>query len=174
MFFSSAPTQAFRPPDQPRWVAQRRRLRLRSPDSAQRMATVGRPRPGVPAGACAQKPQGPFDLPTDLAVRGAASLVVYVAGELDMLTGPPLQDHLGELLATRPDRLIIDLGQVSFMGSTGLSVLICIRQNAIAMGTTLQLSGTSARAISVPLEVTGLNHLFEILPTPPTTGDAGH
>ncbi|MGH3617685.1 MAG: STAS domain-containing protein [Pseudonocardiaceae bacterium] len=100
-----------------------------------------------------------------------AVLVVHVAGELDMLTGPPLQDHLGELLATRPDRLIIDLSQVSFMGSTGLSVLICTRQNAIAMGTTLQLSGTSARAISVPLEVTGLNQLFEILPTPPTIGD---
>jgi len=58
------------------------------------------------------------------------------------------------------------------MGSTGLSVLICTLRNAVAMGTTLQLSGTSARAISVPLEVTGLNHLFEILPTPPTTGDA--
>lgn len=99
-----------------------------------------------------------------------AVLVVYVAGELDMLTGPPLQDHLAELLATQPDRLIIDLSQVSFMGSTGLSVLICIRQNALAMGTPLQLSGTSGRAVSVPLEVTGLNHLFELLPTPPTTG----
>jgi len=56
--FSSAPTQAFRPPDQPRWVAQRRRLRVRSPDSAQRMATVSHPRPGVPAGACAQEAAG--------------------------------------------------------------------------------------------------------------------
>ena len=112
-------------------------------------------------------------LSADVRQLGYGVLVVYIAGELDMLTGPPLQDHLDELLATRPDRLIIDLSQVSFMGSTGLSVLICTRQNAIAMGTTLQLSGTSARAISVPLEVTGLNDLFEILPTPPTTGDAG-
>lgn len=100
-----------------------------------------------------------------------AVLVVNVAGELDMLTGPPLQDHLGELLATRPDRLVIDLSQVSFMGSTGLSVLICARQNAIATGTTLALSGTSGRAVAVPLKVAGLNYLFEILPTPPTTGD---
>ncbi|MFZ0119355.1 MAG: STAS domain-containing protein [Pseudonocardiaceae bacterium] len=100
-----------------------------------------------------------------------ATLVIYVAGELDMITGPPLQDHLGELLATGPDRLIIDLSQVSFMGSTGLSVLICTRQNAIETGTNLQLSGTSGRAVAVPLEITGLNHLFEILPTPPATGD---
>jgi anti-sigma B factor antagonist len=98
-------------------------------------------------------------------------MVVYVTGELDMLTGPPLQDHLDELLATRPDRLIIDLSQVSFMGSTGLSVLICIQQKAIETGTTLQLSGTNVRAVAVPMKVTGLNHLFEILPTPPTTGE---
>lgn len=97
--------------------------------------------------------------------------MIYVAGEVDMLTGLPLQDYLAELLATRPDRLIIDLSRVSFMGSTGLSVLICTREKAIATGTTLQLSGTSRRAVAVPLKVTGLNHLFEILPTPPTTSD---
>ena len=97
-------------------------------------------------------------------------VVIYVAGELDMLTGPPLQDHLAELLITGPDRLIIDLSRISFMGSTGLSVLICTRQKAIAAGTNLQLSGTNGRAVAIPLKVTGLNHLFEILPTPPTTG----
>jgi anti-sigma B factor antagonist len=97
-------------------------------------------------------------------------LVIYLDGELDMLTGPPVQDRLGELLASRPDRLIIDLSRVSFMGSTGLSVLICVRQDAIAAGVTLQLSGTSRRSVAVPLEIAGLNHLFEILPTPPTTG----
>lgn len=97
-------------------------------------------------------------------------LVIYLDGELDMLTGPPVQDRLGELLTSRPDRLIIDLSRVSFMGSTGLSVLICARQDAIAAGITLQLSGTSRRAVAVPLDVAGLNHLFEILPTPPTTG----
>jgi anti-sigma B factor antagonist len=99
-----------------------------------------------------------------------AVFVVHVAGELDMLTGPPLQDHLSELLATHPERLIIDLSQVSFMGSNGLSVLICTRQAAVQQGTTLQLRGASRRAVAVPLEMTGLNPLFEIVPTPPTTG----
>jgi anti-sigma B factor antagonist len=100
-----------------------------------------------------------------------AVFVVHVAGELDMLTGPPLQDYLSELLATHPERLVIDLSQVSFMGSTGLSVLICTRQAAAQQGTTLQLSGASRRAVAVPLEMTGLNNLFEIVPTPPATGD---
>jgi hypothetical protein len=82
VFFLSAHTQAFRPPDQPRWVAQRRRLRFRSPGSAQRMATVGHPRPGVPAELALRKPQGSFRVPTDLAVRGAASLVKDCAARL--------------------------------------------------------------------------------------------
>lgn len=99
-----------------------------------------------------------------------AVFVVHVAGELDMLTGPPLQDHLSELLATHPERLVVDLSQVSFMGSNGLSVLICTRQAAMQQGTTLRLTGTSHRAVAVPLEITGLNHLFEIVPAPPTTG----
>lgn len=99
------------------------------------------------------------------------ALVVHVAGELDMLTGPPLQDHLSELLATRPDRLIIDLSQVSFMASSGLSVLICTRHAAAEQGTTLQLRGTSRRAVALPLEITGLNHLFEIVPVPFTGGE---
>ena len=99
-----------------------------------------------------------------------AVFVVYLAGELDMLTGPSLQERLGELFASHPDRVIIDLSDISFMGSTGLSVLICARQNAIATGTILQLTGTGGRAVALPFTVTGLNHLFEILPTPPTTG----
>jgi hypothetical protein len=56
--FSSAPTQAFRPPDQPRGWHNDGDLWFWSPDSAQRMATVRHPRPGVPAGACAQEAAG--------------------------------------------------------------------------------------------------------------------
>ncbi len=38
------------------------------------MATVSHPRPGVLRELALRKPQGPFGVPTDLAVRGAASL----------------------------------------------------------------------------------------------------
>jgi hypothetical protein len=56
-----------------RWVAQRRRLRLWSPDS-QRVATVRRRRPGVPAGAGAQEAAGTIWRAHRLGVRGGASL----------------------------------------------------------------------------------------------------
>ncbi|MCA1835220.1 MAG: STAS domain-containing protein [Actinobacteria bacterium] len=56
-----------------------------------------------------------------------AAPVVYVAGEIDLLTAPSFQDHLSKLLAHRPECIVIDLSEVSFMGATGLSVLLNAR-----------------------------------------------
>ncbi len=89
--------------------------------------------------------------------------VVHIAGEVDMLSGPSLQGHLGKVLATRPQRLIIDLSQVSFMAATGLAVLINAKRAAAQQGTTLQLRGISSAA-ALPLKTTELAYLFEILP----------
>jgi anti-sigma B factor antagonist len=87
-----------------------------------------------------------------------------VAGEVDILTEPPLHDHVSKLLATRPQRLIIDLSRVSFLGAAGLSVLLSARYTAVQQGTILQLRGTNRHAVARPLEITGLDRLFEILP----------
>lgn len=95
---------------------------------------------------------------------GDAVSVIRVIGELDMLTGPLLEDHLDSLLATRPERLIVDLSGVSFMGSTGLSILIKARDIARQQGTALQLTGTSRREVALPLSITGLDRLFDIVP----------
>jgi anti-sigma B factor antagonist len=100
-----------------------------------------------------------------------AVLVIHIAGELDMLTGPRLEEHLCGLLDTRPERLIIDLSQVSFLGSNGLSVLIGAQHTAARQGTTLQLSGTSHRAVARPLRLTALNQLLDT-PPPATEGSA--
>jgi anti-sigma B factor antagonist len=89
--------------------------------------------------------------------------VIHVAGEVDMVTGPLLQSHLRKALATRPERLIIDLSQVSFMGSTALSVLLSIRHAAAQQSITLQLRGTQRRTVAVPLQITGVSHMFDIL-----------
>ncbi|HJT02010.1 MAG TPA: hypothetical protein VJ757_00060 [Pseudonocardiaceae bacterium] len=34
--------------------------------------------------------------------------MIHVAGEVDMVTGPSLEHQLRKLLATRPERLIVD------------------------------------------------------------------
>lgn len=92
-----------------------------------------------------------------------AIVVAHVDGEVDMLTGPALQSHLDQALATRPERLIVDLSQVTFLGSTGLAVLINTQEAATHQGTTLQLRGIGRAAARV-LQTTNLASFFEILP----------
>jgi anti-anti-sigma factor len=92
-----------------------------------------------------------------------AVVVVHLAGEIDLLAEPSLQDHLSELLVTQPDCLIIDLSQVSFMGATGLSVLVRTRHVAAQQGTILKLCSPS-RCVARVLELLGLDRLFEVLP----------
>jgi hypothetical protein len=62
-----------------------------------------------------------------------------------------LQSHLGQVLGTRPGRLIIHLSQVAFMGSAALSVLLSIRHAAVQQSITLQLRGTQRRVVAIPL-----------------------
>jgi len=89
--------------------------------------------------------------------------VIHVAGEVDMVTGPSLEDQLRKILATQPERLIVDLSRVSFMGSTALAVLINIRHMADQQSTRFQLRGTDRRPVAAPLRVSGLDHLFDIV-----------
>jgi len=81
--FPSAPTQAFRPPDQPRWWHN-------DGDLGRPIRRSGwwrsAPRPGALRELTLRKPQGPCDVSTDLAVRGAASLVLESSGSVCMLT----------------------------------------------------------------------------------------
>jgi anti-sigma B factor antagonist len=93
-----------------------------------------------------------------------AIVLAYVVGEVDMLTGPSLQSHLDQALATRPERLIVDLSQVSFLGSTGLAVLINAQEAATCQGTTVQLRGIGRAAARV-LQATNLASFFEIVPS---------
>jgi anti-sigma B factor antagonist len=52
--------------------------------------------------------------------------VVAVWGEVDLATVAAVRDALGEALETGADEIVVDLGQVTFMGSTGIRELIRI------------------------------------------------
>ncbi|NUT55779.1 MAG: STAS domain-containing protein [Thermoleophilia bacterium] len=55
-------------------------------------------------------------------LNGAA--VVRLVGELDLYNAPQVRSALLELAAEQPERLVVDLGEVSFVDSTALGVLI--------------------------------------------------
>lgn len=92
-----------------------------------------------------------------------ARVVVAVAGELDNSADAALRAPLSRVLATRPERLIIDLSQVSFLSAAGVSVLIRARQAAARQGIAVQVRAPRRRMVARSLEITGLDGLFEIV-----------
>jgi RNA polymerase sigma-B factor len=92
------------------------------------------------------------------------TVVLTVMGEIDMLTESLLANKLSSLLAARPQCLIIDLSDVSFLGARGLSVLINTQHAAVERGTTLQLRAPNRPVPAQALEITGLDCSLEILP----------
>lgn len=50
--------------------------------------------------------------------------VVHATGELDLHTAPLLQAEIDEVLAAPPALIVVDLAGVTFMDSTGLSVVV--------------------------------------------------
>ncbi len=119
-------------------------------------------------GAQAQRPQRgdrilrSSDL-LDLAVyREDGVTVVAVIGEVDMLTSPLLTSRVDEELAQRPEALVLDLSEVSFLGSSGLAALVQIRDRAGEQGVPLRLASNS-QAVIRPLVATGLEAMFDIV-----------
>jgi len=65
--------------------------------------------------------------------EGRATLIV-VRGELDLASGPELEAELARVHERPPEMLIIDLSQLDFMDSTGLSILVKAHQQTVEDG----------------------------------------
>lgn len=96
------------------------------------------------------------------------TVVVSVAGELDVLTSPHLKDGIDAALAKGPAVLVIDLSEVEFLSSAGMAVLVAAREQAedshVKFGVV-----ASGPATSRPLTLIGL---AEVIGMHPTLGEA--
>jgi anti-sigma B factor antagonist len=102
--------------------------------------------------------------PISLDVRTVdGGIVVVVTGEVDMVTTPQLRDCVQDQIAEQPSVLVLDLSGLSFLGSSGLAVLVESLEQCRAKEITLRLVCTS-REVLRPMEATGLTELFEIYP----------
>jgi anti-anti-sigma factor len=90
--------------------------------------------------------------------------VLLVGGELDMLTAPALAEEIGSQLAADPQTVIIDLTGVSFLGSSGLFVLVQGQESAARAGVSFSIVANGPTVLR-PLEVTGVARFFEIFGT---------
>jgi anti-sigma B factor antagonist len=87
--------------------------------------------------------------------------VLDVRAEVDLATSPELHERLTELIATRPELLVVNLTDVTFMDSTGLGVLVTAVKGSRAAGGDLRLVVTHPQ-ITKLLEVAGLDSVFSV------------
>jgi anti-sigma B factor antagonist len=96
----------------------------------------------------------------DVVDHGPSVRVLHVVGELDTLTSPLLHTRLLEQ-QEQVSHLILDLSDVTFLGSAGLAVLVGAKDAAQSQGKQLLLVPGS-RIVRRALEATGLLSLFTI------------
>ena len=62
------------------------------------------------------------------------AVVIGVTGELDLASSPALERELERGVASQAEVVVVDLRQLDFMDSTGLSVLVRAHQRATEKG----------------------------------------
>jgi anti-sigma B factor antagonist len=98
-------------------------------------------------------------------------LLVRLTGELDVLTVPAAKAEIRRALEGERRPLVIDLSDVSFMDSAGLSLLLFSARQCRSRQERVALAGLNGR-VRQTLSITGLLHLFSVYPTPTEALDA--
>jgi anti-sigma B factor antagonist len=62
--------------------------------------------------------------------REEGGIVIALSGELDLASSPDLEEKLDEVYRSDAELVVLDLRELEFMDSTGLSVLIRAHQTA--------------------------------------------
>jgi anti-sigma B factor antagonist len=97
-----------------------------------------------------------------LATRSVSDHVVLeIGGEIDVYTAPRLRERLTEMLAAGEKHVVVDLGRVEFLDSTGLGVLVGAHRRLRASEGTLSLVCPHERLLKI-FRITGLDTVFSI------------
>jgi len=96
--------------------------------------------------------------------HGQRCCVITLAGELDVATAPDLMEPLREILEEDPQRLVIDLDEVTFLDSTGLGVLVSAYQRMSTRAGGLAFVCHSRSCLKV-MQITGLSRVFRFAPS---------
>lgn len=91
-------------------------------------------------------------------------LVFNLSGELDMATAPTFKEAARKALDSKQYRcMVFDLTALSFIDSTGLHVLVECRRELVAAGGQVRVVNSS-RGIQKVFELTGLDHVLNVVP----------
>jgi anti-anti-sigma factor len=92
--------------------------------------------------------------------RDGSSIRLTLSGELDVAVADAAAIRLKQQLTGADRAVVVDLGQVTFMDSSGLRLLLDLRQTTFGSGIRLYLARLSL-PVQRLLDVAGLSHWFE-------------
>jgi anti-sigma B factor antagonist len=107
-------------------------------------------------------PPPPFGLSTESFGHGRL-VVVRMIGDLDLSAVEPTMTYLAGVTSGRPDHLVLDLAQVTFLSSRGLALLVEAQLGHFGIRGTLHLLGvTGHRPVARIMDMAGLTDRFDI------------
>lgn len=89
-------------------------------------------------------------------------MVVAPKSDVDLSRSPELRQALREASDRRPDRLIVDLGEVGYMDSSGLATLVEAMRTAKSTGAPLILACMNQKVRAI-FEIARLDQFFTIV-----------
>jgi anti-sigma B factor antagonist len=98
----------------------------------------------------------------DETARGDA-VDLALAGDLDMSATFALEPVLDRVLAEEPGELVLDLGQVQFVDSSGLGLLIATHERASRAGVDMAIAGAGPEIQRV-FHFAGLDGVLPVRP----------
>jgi anti-sigma B factor antagonist len=107
----------------------------------------------------------PDETPEELSVEVLADSdvsVLVVRGELDAYSAPTLDAVVEQVLAKGAQRLVLDLGEVAFIDSSGLRSMIRARKQVGDEAGALRIRDPQPSTMRL-LEITGLTEHFPVV-----------
>lgn len=106
------------------------------------------------------EPSTPSPLKVSVSLTENRTLMV-LAGELDCSTVEHLRERFAEVENARQGDLVLDIGLLTFVDSTGLSLFLSEHRRLRAAGSNLVIFGPTPMAQRL-FEITGFNQLLDI------------
>ncbi|MGW5720312.1 STAS domain-containing protein [Amycolatopsis sp. NPDC003865] len=91
------------------------------------------------------------------------AVLITARGDLDTATAPDLATLLSDRLRAVPERLVLDLSEVDFLGVAGIRVLLHAALQAEQSGTELLVDTGTRPTVRRALEVTGAGRRLAIV-----------
>jgi anti-sigma B factor antagonist len=95
--------------------------------------------------------------------RKSRSNVLPLKGEIDLHVSPTVTASLNAMIEKKPQRLVVDLSDVSYIDSAGLAALIEAMQKVEGYGGKFMLAGLQETVRSI-FEISRLDQVFQIFP----------